>query len=249
VSLSLPLVSGPLRIRGLLPRGVNTPMLAEDISGLLWVRKDIGTNDMSPEGLLGEILGWAIGRHVGVRIPDAALWKGNNGMAWLSSWIDGTIGWDPAMVSRYDLGDLGTITALDVVLLNRDRNPGNLLIEADLTSPMRIWAIDHERTGSANLDFLRKHRDDSLHQIPELRASFLQPAGVPIAGIWAHALHAAEQFTRLEADWLFNIVVKALAFSGYVEDGVERSALIHQRCQQAPALITSWLDARQERTQ
>jgi hypothetical protein len=135
----LPVFSGPLRVRGLMPQGVNTPMLIQDGPGRLWVRKDVGSAGMPAQGLLGELLGWFLGRHIGVPIPDAALWSGRRGgLAWMSAYLDSAIEWDPAIVDRYEASDLGAILALDVALMNRDRNAGNLLIEADLEAPMRV---------------------------------------------------------------------------------------------------------------
>ena len=121
--------SGPLQVRGLMPQGVNTPMLIQDGTGRLWVRKDVGASDMPAQGLLGELLGWFLGRQVGVPIPDAAIWRGHqSGIAWMSAYLDSVLAWDPALADCYDLSDLGAILALDVVLLNRDRNAGNLLM-------------------------------------------------------------------------------------------------------------------------
>jgi hypothetical protein len=166
----------------------------------------------------------------------------------MSAYLDSAIGWDSAITVRYEIYDLGAILTLDIALLNRDRNAGNLLIEADLERPMRVWAIDHERLGVAELDFLRQHQHASLHELPRFELTKSQPRGLPLDMVEDAAMVIAGRFAALEKATVVEILTEALSISGYDLVEVlavfeEWTSLLHQRCLDAPALVTRYITA------
>lgn len=227
---NLTTLSGPLRVRGLMPQGINTPMLIEDGTGRLWVRKDVGISDMPSHGLLGELLGWSLGQQIGVPMPDAAIWQGpRDEVAWMSAYLDGMLAWDPALTSRYAVADMGAILAFDVAMLNRDRNTGNLLVEPALDHPMRVWAIDHERLGVAELRFLRTHQHTCLHELPHFDLTKSQPRGLPLDDVEDAAMAASKRLSSLSVDTIDNIVRECLSISGYIQRWVYQKKSADER--------------------
>jgi len=231
-------------------RGVNDPWLVSDAAGRRWVRKDVGRGGITRQGLLGEAMTWLLGRRVGVPVPDAAVWRGAAGeAAWLSRFLDDAVGWQSWMPTAIeDWGDLGAILALDVVLLNRDRNAANLLIQARPGRAPRAWAIDHERIGAAELAYLRAHLGDSLHELWGFDPSGSRPRGLAVRPLRAPALVAARRFSALAEDPgspLQQDLREALEQSGYSLKGLDEwTELLQRRCLNAPALVKRYLSAR-----
>ncbi|MFZ5480538.1 MAG: hypothetical protein ACOZNI_27495 [Myxococcota bacterium] len=116
----------------------NEAWFVRDASGRVWVRKR--ESEMGPEGLLAEVVGWHVGRALGVSVPDAAISEGPEGRAWLSRMVPNASHWaGQAALAFSGLDQLARIHLLDTLIANEARHMRNLLVEG-----AELRAIDQE---------------------------------------------------------------------------------------------------------
>lgn len=144
------LVAGISVVRDLQPvtsialRGATRPTMQVDGDGRLWVAKRL-----AHERIRGEVVGFLLGRELGVPVPEIALGPPGSGLC-LSHYKEAPEHWSievlPA-VSNYE--GLGRMLALDAIIGNQDRNARNILFQpledAHYSSAAyELWCIDHE---------------------------------------------------------------------------------------------------------
>ncbi len=245
----LRVISTPLVFLRPMEQGVNVPWLVqESTSDVLWVRKDVNAIGLSNQGLCGECLTWLVCQRLGIPTPDGAIWRGPTGeLAWLSRFLDGALPWKPRRrAAVQDWSPLSAILALDVVLLNRDRNSRNLLVDFTAAGQLRPWAIDHERVGAVEPAFLSRHLEATLHELPGFLASGSQPRGLLSQRLRAPALEAAERFAALGRDdkALREDARSSLVLSGYaVEEPDKWMDQLRYRFLNAADLVERYLSS------
>ena len=118
----------------------NEVQWARDAAGATWVMKQ----EAGYQGLLAEIVSWLLGEHLQIRQPACALTCIDDEWSWLSAAIIPVTHWQPryrdAILNR---DELGRMLALDAIVCNEDRHPGNLLVELRPDeNAVQVWAID-----------------------------------------------------------------------------------------------------------
>jgi len=210
---------------------------ARDTSGRLWVRKrEIHTNW---EPLLAEAASYLLGLELEVRQPHGAVFHDGAEWSWMSEAIP-AIGehWNPDMRDFIDNPDeVGRMLALDALVFNEDRHPGNILVQPlDDEVHLCLWAID---CGKAEIgwprDFIGRglaHPDPAHNHAPGLPVETLQSSAMDAAAV---AVHVAEEKLR-------RIIVEACELAGEPGTDALAEALI-SRCRHAPEIVSRYLDA------
>lgn len=114
-----------------------------DRQGREWVRKQ--ELETGFQCLMAEAFGALFAAEMAIPVPDSAVQIHRNERAWLSGLLHDVTHWDPAKLPFIEnLDSLGSMLALDALLLNEDRHRGNILLQsvADESEVLRIWSID-----------------------------------------------------------------------------------------------------------
>ena len=202
-----------------------------------WIVK--AETDAGPNAMLAEALGYLIGRRLHVPIPDAAIFGSGTSAAWLSRAVPFCTHWNPAHAMRVEnLDGLGRMMALDVIILNSDRHPRNILLGTE-SDPLHLhaWAID---AGTAAIGW----PDDYLQAANEVPSPERIAPGLPIEMMRDGAVAAAIEATSITNREIFDFVMESMTF---VEDTdrqrhVALCRTLRRRCDLAPDMVPRYLD-------
>lgn len=208
---------------------------AMDASGRQWVRKH--TDHSGLEALLAEAVSFLLGGRLRVRQPHGAVYIDKDGWSWMSERIRAVSEhWEPGMRDFIENpGEVGAMLALDAILLNEDRHPGNLLVQPQKDEThLRVWAID---SGNA----LIAQPFDFLSRGLEAPNPHKHARGLPIAALCDAALAAAAVATTIDVDDISAYVTHGCALVGEPR-AAELAVALRARCRAAPAIVTSYLE-------
>ena len=215
----------------------NEARFVDDCDGETWVRKR--ELESGPNPMIAEAIGWLLARELDVPSPDAA-WAEDavDGVVWLSKFVP-CIHWEPSHADRLaDAAELGSILALDCILLNEDRHSRNVLVIPDAadTLMLRVKQID---TGTSWVAWPSSdHRRDDTPALDRLLPN------VPVDACRPGAEATAERAGGMTRDRIDAIVQAALAlFPDRREDAPVISELLFHRCRGAENLVRRYLDA------
>jgi hypothetical protein len=221
------------------PNGSNA-VYSKGTDGREWVRKPELTTGV--EAILAESIGYLLGRHLGVPIPDAAVHVLPDGMAWLSERIPSVVHWDDSRRDRViNWDEMGSMATLDAIIFNEDRHGGNILLQP---SPddlhLKAWAID---VGDALVgqpsDFIAKKL-----VAPDPKRN--HATGLPVDLLRDRAVAAAEVARSIDGTLLREWVHEGCDLAGESDRDSLVEAL-EARCQSAPAIVLRYLDLLGER--
>jgi hypothetical protein len=133
-----------------------------------------------------EAFTWLVGREIGVPLPDAALYAGEDGRGFLSRRIPDARNWAPEDRDAVsNPREIGAMLALDAVLANGDRHQQNVLVVGMAKGDRRLIAIDHGRSDivhEARLMALGEAPPRPHPDRPDLDYRALRPAALAAAG-------------------------------------------------------------------
>ena len=208
---------------------------ALDADGGLWVRKR--QEDTGYQELLAEALGWQLGRHLGAPIPDGATYGRGPELSWLSRAVPNVLPWRrEAATNVENLGELGRVLTLDLLLLNHDRHAGNILLEFDGNRRARAWAID---AGAA----LVGHVDEFAEQVSALPSTDNVARGLPVSAMETGAMAAARAAAKINERLLRRFVDESCGLVGEQPSAELLYESLRARCRLATELLPSYLDA------
>lgn len=204
--------------------------------GRRWVRKSLA--QIGWQELLAEIVGWFLGRQLGVPVPDAAvLSPGSEDAAWLSAYIPHTVHWEAHHAHFVtDLNGFGAMLALDAIIHNHDRHKMNILLAPGAEEPdLDAWAID---TGAALVGFPADFAAAEL-EVPEKPKI---ARGLPVRLMEQGAYKAAKRAAELASSpVLQHQVAEACRLVGERESNILFSAL-SKRMKQATRLVERYIE-------
>jgi len=185
------------------------------------------------DALVAEVIGWHVGRWLGVPIPDAAIFAEPGGSSWCSAVVPDVMHWDVAHLMDIENVDaLGALMALDVVTMEVDRHAGNLLIGVE-SGRMALWVIDQgagrlgERSWFGQVGMATPAPSPIFRQLPA--DLVLEPS-----------LAAAALATQITIDEARSIAADAYgALNQRPPAGL--AELLHRRCAAAPAMVMKFL--------
>lgn len=228
---------------GLVGHGMNNAEWAQDSTGTLWVQKTEAEVETTAE-MLAEVLGFQLGSAIGAPVPEIAVCLDAGGRASLSRAVATPTHWDAVHAHNlinYD--ELGAMITLDVLILNSDRHPGNLLLQPDPDDlHIRAWAID---AGSASAGYPGQFAaEHSRGQIPSL-SNYVND--LPLRLAREGAVQAAEAAEGLSETTLQAFARECCSLAGNSEADKLADTLI-SRCRSAPQLLSTFW-ARLEKAQ
>jgi hypothetical protein len=210
---------------------------ARDETGRLWIRKRELVTGV--EVIAAEIIGWQVARFLDAPVPDAGLYRNpdeQHSASFLSAAIQPALHWDMDKSSFIDnIEDLGSVIAMDAIILNEDRHVGNLLLEPDPDElHLRLWSID---AGNALIgwpaDFMERADD-----VPAPRRGLI----LPVERIRERAMEIAARAATIRTSRLERMVNEACSFTGSYEP--ERIIeVLEARCRGAPELVSRYLSS------
>jgi hypothetical protein len=202
-----------------------------DQDGRMWVRKrELNTGRAA---FVSEIVGWLLARQLGAMVPDAAVIMGA-GQSWLSRVIPAVKHWATEdLVKIANLDDLGVTLAVDVILVNEDRHPGQILLEPFPDRfTYRAWSIDF----GESMIGLPDEFEELLARLPN---SHNLADGFPVDMVAGVAQKTAREASLLSESDLRAIATETSYLSG--EDGAALLRILKYRCRNAPSLIAAYL--------
>lgn len=212
---------------------------ARDSTGRLWVRKRQAA--FTKHGLLAEIVGWLVGAALGVDQPTAAVAQDSEReWSWLSQWLNTTEHWGEHMAgSIANPGAVGTMLAVDALVANGDRHPGNILADVDDydASLYRLWAIDWD---AAVVGYIGEFEQLGCDCRPPVAN---HARCLPLVTLRDHALAAADRAVNLPAeqlDWIAEDGRRVLAESELFRSRL--SGALQRRCTAAPNIVSRYLE-------
>lgn len=193
---------------------------------------------MGSRGVYCEALASLLGAEIEAAVPAGAMAElAGVGRVWLSADVGLALPWDSGNPGGFDNVDaVGAAVALDAVLYNEDRHPGNaLLTEAE--DEALLWFIDWE---AAILGFHTARLAANLDLVPNPATKHFR--GLPVGAIEAGARSGATKLARL-TDALDQIL---LTCAGYArlppEDRGMIERVVRHRLEQAPVIVAAYLD-------
>lgn len=208
---------------------------AIDTTGRRWVRKrELHT---TADGLLAEAICYLLGRELDIPQANGAVHRDEDGeWSWLSEAVPGVQHWEPVLADRLVNGDgLGRILALDAIVHNHDRHPGNLLVQfLGDEAHARVWSIDFGNALVGKPSVFAREDLGVPPAHPDMR-------GLPVAAVAGSARAAAVVASLLPDSRLSAIVTEACSICG--EPMVEElTAALVRRHREAVRLVADYLD-------
>lgn len=187
--------------------------------------------------ILAEAIGWLLGGRIGVPIPDAAVYSKSMERSWLSRAVESPAPthFNPGFALRIsNLGDLGAMMALDVLILDEDRHRQNILLQPEPDElHLKVWAID---SGNAKIGWI----DDFVERRRDLPSPHNLARGLPLDLLTDGAITAAEAAAGIESAELRSFVQEACEIVGEARVDVLHEVLA-ERCADAPDLVSRYL--------
>jgi hypothetical protein len=205
----------------------------KDSLGRPWIRKvNLGWQE-----LLAELIGWLLGKELGVPQPAGAFYKGAGPeMGWLSAEIASPFHWHGSHAHFVqNIDGLGAMLTLDALIHNHDRHAKNILLTSTGEEPdVLAWAID---TGAALVGFPGDFIGAGL-AIPE--KPNLAP-GLPVGLMEVGAYKAAKKAAELAGSAVLRHYVRqSCMLVGEKESDLLFTAL-SKRMEQATDLVDRYI--------
>ena len=131
---------------------------------------------IEPIGVAGEVNAFRTSKVLGWNIvPETVKGDFGHGEGSCQKWVEGEEAYDPyygygEKITERNIDDLAKIFSFDVLINNRDRHEGNLLVNDN-----KIWAIDNEEFGSLGVGkYLMGRLDDACNYGNEMGYGILQ---------------------------------------------------------------------------
>lgn len=221
---------GPIRV----PHGANADYVI-DTQGRSWVRKkeiETGFNC-----LLAEAFGALLASELSVPSPDCAVHRGQTGkQAWLSRLMPDITHWDPAKIPFIEnLDELGSMIALDAILINEDRHRGNILLQSvgEDSEELHAWSID---LGNALVGWPSDFHG-ATERIPDPRN---HARGFPVHALEDIALETAHEAMTISSEIIREYSQEAcgLVQEPTIDDYAE---VLYSRCRNAVQIVSTYL--------
>lgn len=222
------------------PGGINLPVHRQSIDGRSWICKYARKAQRRELMIQSEAIAAMLVPHFGARLPAVAVADiGNEAHAWLSEELVGAVAWEPRQHATIleNFGEVGAMLALDAVLLNDDRHPGNLIVHGidDRADVLIGFAIDNDK---ALHDVVALGQRIDLLPAIEKHLKGLPRSPVLIEG----ALSAAARARAIGAGTLRAIASESCAAAGLPNDPIIFE-LLRARCERAESLTRRHLAA------
>lgn len=206
---------------------------ALDDQGGRWVRKRESNTGCEP--LLAEAIAWLLGRLLGVRQPDAAVFDEKGERSWMSGMVPSVGHWTRDMRDYVEnLDEVAAMLVLDALVFEEDRHARNILVQplGDEVH-LRLWAID---SGNA----LVGHVSEFIARGLDAPSPHNHARGLPIDVLGETALVIAGRSCHLEERVIHLVSVEAcsIAREPRIDD---LSAALARRCRAAPEIVAEYL--------
>lgn len=201
--------------------------------GRAWVIKTVANN--GSEIVLAEATSYLLARALRVQVPEVAVCMRDGAEAWLSRTVDKVSRWDPlALPTTRNLRHLGALLALDVLVFNRDRHAGNILLEPGFDGLWTLWGIDWSESHIG-------YPDDLGQRGMEMPSKQNLARGVPFDVARGRSITIARRAKRLSVDVLREVAEEAATVSKIPKADAILSVL-RARCRCAVPLVRRYME-------
>ncbi|PRQ08402.1 hypothetical protein [Enhygromyxa salina] len=205
--------------------------------GTEWVHKEL----MGVNQVLAEAVSFLLANRLDLPVPSGGVSRDSSGSpSWLSHLIHAPSHWQPSLFESIEDGpeSMGTMYALDALVLNEDRHDGNVLLEHRGEGTRRPWYIDFANAHIGSPVGLLDDRD----LVPDPRASHFRPAPLGDAVVRA-ATAAAHRAQALPTECLAADAHEACDAAACPDLENELLMVLRYRCSELGSILPQYLKA------